>query len=94
MRRSCVFTSDGYLPEHCLHEYKLLHAFVHTRLRQVRPGHAHDYARLAIETQSYAGFLRTKRPFDPSQVSNPVPRGSGVPGFETGQSNLLCFEST
>ncbi len=91
-RARCVFATAHYEPGRCLHEYKLLHAFLWSR----RPGRgrldAAVYGRLAEEARQYAGFLRRTRPFDAAHVSNPPPVGPDVP-FQEGaaQSTLSAF---
>lgn len=92
VRGRCVFATRAYQPERCLHERKLLHAFLWSQRHGRGRLEAAGYADLARKASEYAGYLRAARPFDPSRISNPPPAGPGVPFQETaGQSNLLAF---
>jgi hypothetical protein len=91
-RGGCAFATDRYVPSYCLHEYKLLHAFVASQLRQRPPGDARGYAGLSEDVRRYAKYLHEQRPFDPTRVSNVAPVGPSVP-VDAGrpQTNLLAF---
>lgn len=92
VRARCVFATAQYEPGRCLHEFKLLHAFLWSRRAGRGRLDASEYARLADEAREYADYLRRARPFDASRTSNPPPAGPGVPFQQSDtQSTLSAF---
>lgn len=63
---TCVFVTPGYEPGYCLHEFRLLHAFLARRLRSHPAAGASEFSRLAVEAQRFVEQMRKERPFDPS----------------------------
>lgn len=92
VRARCVFATAQYEPGRCLHEYKLLHAFLWSRRTGRGRLEAAEFGRLAEEARQYAEYLRRARPFDAARISNAPPAGPTVP-FQEGaaQSTLSAF---
>lgn len=63
---TCVFVTPGYEPSYCLHEYRLLHAFLARRLRSHPAAGASEYSRLAVDAQRFVDDIRREKPFDPA----------------------------
>lgn len=63
VKGSCVFATPAYEPGYCLHEYRLLHAFVAQRLRVHPPAGVQRFERIAQEARAFIDRIRTERPY-------------------------------
>lgn len=61
VKGSCVYATPEYEPGFCLHEYRLLHAYVASRLRAHPPAGAAGFARLADDIHSVAETICGQR---------------------------------
>jgi hypothetical protein len=62
VKGTCVFATPGYEPGYCLHEYKLLHAFVSQRLRARPPAGATGFERLQSEAAAFVDRIKRQAP--------------------------------
>ncbi len=63
VKGACVFATPGYEPGYCLHEYRLLHAFVAQRLRSHPPAGAQTLSRVMAETAAFVERTRKENPY-------------------------------
>lgn len=94
VKGTCVFITPRYEPGYCLHEYKLLHAFLAQRLRVHPPAGAAGFAMMTREVEAHVNHLRATRPFDPSDPHLEVGEGFFPHAFYPVQAHLGRFGVT
>lgn len=62
VKGTCVFATPGFEPGYCLHEYRLLHAFMARRLRVHPPAGVQSFDRLRAEAATFVERLRRETP--------------------------------
>lgn len=91
VKGACVFVTPEYEPGYCLHEFRLLHAFLARRLRDHPPAGAAGLSRVAEEATRFVESVRHVRPFDPGRWStHGYPSVPPAPVWPT-QSTLSAY---
>lgn len=86
VKGACVFVTPEHAPSLCLHEYKLVHAFVVSRLRRARPVGLARFREIQDEVDEFARRLQDYPTYDAGRLANPF-----VPVSIPEQSTLATF---
>jgi hypothetical protein len=81
VKGTCVFVTPRYEPGYCLHEYRLLHAFVARRLRAHPPAGAQRFERLRQEAFTFIERLRQEQPHGRLPETPAWPRQATLAGY-------------